>query len=216
MKKENEIAPRQEYVGWADVESVEYKYPPRNAVKYVLRITLVGSSPRVWRKIAVPSNIKLTSLAYVIILAMGWLESHLSMFKKWRKEYHVYMDGADMYDYPIEDASDYALCDLLSKGEEMTFVYDFGDSWRHTVKVLDCLEYDKDEKQHISLLDGKNACPPNDVGGINGYKEMLRILKEEPDDEEAQEYYTWLGSKWDEKFFPAIDTAIALNELNHM
>ncbi len=54
-KKEN-IAPRQEYVGWADVESVEYKYPPRNAVKYVLRITLVGSSPRVWREFAVPSS----------------------------------------------------------------------------------------------------------------------------------------------------------------
>ena len=214
-EKEN-IAPRQEYVGWADIESVEYKYPLIKSQKFVLRITLVGSSPRVWREIAVPSNIKLTSLAHVIVLAMGWQESHLSMFKKWRKEYHVYMDGADMYDYPIEDASDYALCDLLSKGEEMTFVYDFGDSWRHTVKVLDCLEYDKDEKQYIRLLDGKNACPPNDVGGINGYKEMLCILKEDPDDEEAQEYYTWLGSKWDEKFFPAIDTAIALNELNHM
>ena len=77
-EKEN-IAPRQEYVGWADVESVEYKYPLRNAVKYVLRITLVGSSPRVWREIAVPSNIKLSSLAYVIILAMGWEESHLSV-----------------------------------------------------------------------------------------------------------------------------------------
>lgn len=44
-----------------------------------------------------PSNIKLTSLAHVIVLAMGWEESHLSMFKKWKKEYHVYMDGADMY-----------------------------------------------------------------------------------------------------------------------
>jgi hypothetical protein len=55
-----------------------------NAVKYVLRITLVGSSPRVWREIAVPSNIKLTSLAHVIVLAMGWEESHLGMFKKWR------------------------------------------------------------------------------------------------------------------------------------
>lgn len=214
-QKEN-IKPCQVYRGYADIDSVEYKYPLKKSQKFVLRITLVGSSPRVWREIAVPSNIKLTSLAYVIILAMGWEESHLSMFKKWRKEYHVYMDGADMYDYPIEDASDYALCDLLSKGEEMTFVYDFGDSWRHTVKVLDCLEYDKDEKQYIRLLDGKNACPPNDVGGIHGYKEMLRILKEDPDDEEAKEYYTWLGSKWDEKFFPAIDTAIALNELNHM
>ena len=71
MKQSNEIAPCQGYVGWADIESVEYKYPPRNAVKYVLRITLVGSSPRVWREIAVPSTIKLTSLAHVIILAMG-------------------------------------------------------------------------------------------------------------------------------------------------
>lgn len=89
-EKEN-IAPCQKYVGWADIESVEYKYPPRNAVRYVLRITLVGSSPRVWREIAVPSNIKLTSLAHVIVLAMGWEESHLSMFKKWRKEYRLFL-----------------------------------------------------------------------------------------------------------------------------
>ena len=216
MGQKDELAPCQEYRGWADMESVEYKYPRRNAVKCVLRITLVGSSPRVWREIAVPSTIKLTSLAHVIVLAMGWEESHLSLFKKWRKEYHVYMDGADMYDYPIENASEYALCDLLSAGEEMTFVYDFGDNWRHTVKVLDSVTYEKDEKQYIRLRDGKNACPPNDVGGINGYKEMLRTIKEDSDSDEAWEYYMWLGSKWDEKFFPAIDTAIALNELNHI
>lgn len=216
MGQKDELAPCQEYRGRADIESVEYKYPLKSAAKYVLRITLVGSSPRVWREIAVPSTIKLTSLAHVIVLAMGWEESHLSMFKKWKKEYHVYMDGADMYDYPIEDASKFALCDLLGAGEEMTFIYDFGDNWRHTVKALDCQEYGKEEKQQIRLLDGKNACPPNDVGGISGYKEMLNVIKEDPDSDEAWEYYMWLGSKWDEKFFPAIDTAIALNELNHL
>ena len=216
MGQKDELAPCQEYRGRADIESVEYKYPLKSAAKYVLRITLVGSSPRVWREIAVPSTIKLTSLAHVIVLAMGWEESHLSMFKKWRKEYHVYMDGADMYDYPIEDASKFALCDLLGAGEEMTFIYDFGDNWRHTVKVLNCQEYGKEEKQQIRLLDGKNACPPNDVGGISGYKEMLNVIKKDPDSDEAWEYYMWLGSKWDEKFFPAIDTAITLNELNHL
>ena len=215
-QKKNDIAPCQGYRGWADIESVEYKYPRKKPMRYVLRISLTGSSPRVWREIAVPSNIKLTSLAYVIILAMGWEESHLSMFVKGTKEYHVYMEGTYIYDYPIEDASEYALCDLLGAGEEMTFVYDFGDSWRHTVKVMDCVKYGKEEKPSIRLIDGKNACPPNDVGGISGYKEMLRVVKEDPDSEEAWEYYTWLGSKWDEKFFPAIDTAIALNELNHM
>ena len=216
MEQKDELAPCQEYRGWADMEMVEYKYPLKSAAKYVLRITLVGSSPRVWREFAVPSTIKLTSLAHVIVLAMGWEESHLSMFKKWKKEYHVYMDGADMYDYPIEDASKFALCDLLGVGEEMTFIYDFGDNWRHTVKVLDCQEYGKEEKQQIRLLDGKNACPPNDVGGISGYKEMLNVIKKDPDSDEAWEYYMWLGSKWDEKCFPAIDTAIALNELNHL
>lgn len=216
MGQKKDIASCQGYRGYADMEAVEYKYPIKKAQKYVLRITLVGSSLRVWREIAVPSTIKLTSLAHVIVLAMGWEESHVSLFKKWRKEYHVYMDGAELYDYKIEDASEYALCDLLGKGEEMTFIYDFGDSWKHTVKVVDCMEYEKDEKQYIRLLDGKNACPPNDVGGVHGYKEMLRIIKEDPDGEEAREYYTWLGSRWDEKFFPAIDTAIALNELNHL
>lgn len=207
MLKKKDIAACQGYRGYADMEAVEYKYPTQEAQRYVLRITLVGSSPRVWREIAVPSNIKLTSLAHVIVLAMGWEESHLSLFKKWRKEYHVYMEGAELYDYKIEDASDYALCDMLTAGEEMTFIYDFGDTWRHTVKVLECVDYGKEEEQHIRLLDGKNACPPNDVGGIHGYKEMLKVIKEDPDSEEAWEYYTWLGSKWNEKFFPAIDTA---------
>lgn len=96
----------------------------------------------------------------------------------------------------------------------MTFTYDFGDNWRHTVKVVDCVSYGEDER-YIRLIDGKNACPPNDVGGISGYKEMLRILKEEPESDEAREYTEWLDCKWDATYFPAIDTAIALNELNY-
>ena len=214
-QKNNGIAPCQGYRGLADVERVEYKYPRIKPMKCVLRVTLVDSAPKVWREFAVPSSIKLTSLAYVILLAMGWEESHLSMFEKGTKEYHVYMEGTEIYDEPVEDAGEYALGDLMNKGEEMTFVYDFGDSWRHTVKVVECVKYEKDEKPTVRLIDGKNACPPNDVGGIHGYKEMLRVIKEDPNGDEAWEYYTWLGSKWNERFFPAIGTAIALNELNY-
>ena len=83
MDSRKDMAPCQGYQGWADMEMVEYKYPRKGSTMYVLRITLVGSSPRVWREIAVPSTIKLTSLAHVIVLVMGWEESHLSLFKKW-------------------------------------------------------------------------------------------------------------------------------------
>ena len=48
---------------------------------------------------------------------------------------------------------------------------------------------------------------------VNGFE---KDLEEFVDTDEAQEYYTWLGSRWDERYFPAIDTAIALNELNHL
>ena len=43
---------------------------------------------------------------------------------------------------------------------------------------------------------------------------MLRTIKGDPDGDEAWEYYSWLGSKWDERYFPGIDTAIAVEEGN--
>ena len=86
MRQKSDIAPRQGYRGWADMESVEYKYPRKGAVKYVLRISLVGSSPRVWREIAVPSTIKLTSLAHVIILAMGQYSFSLAQRKRTKRD----------------------------------------------------------------------------------------------------------------------------------
>ncbi len=47
MGQKKDIAACQGYRGYADMEAVEYKYPTKKAQKYVLRITLVGSSPRV-------------------------------------------------------------------------------------------------------------------------------------------------------------------------
>lgn len=103
---------------------MELKNQKDELKKYVVRVTLIGSSPKVWREIAVPGTIKLSSLGHIICLAMGWEENHVSLFKKWKKEYHVYMDAAYLYDYSIEYANDYALCDLLNVGEQMTFLYD--------------------------------------------------------------------------------------------
>ena len=83
-------------------------------------------------------------------------------------------------------------------------------------------------KDIFLLVDGNSlmhrafhALPLMDADGVYtnavyGFLSMLlKVIKEDPDSEEAWEYYTWLGSKWNEKFFPAIDTAIALNELNY-
>ena len=45
-------------------------------------------------------------------------------------------------------------------------------------------------------LAGKNACPPDDCGGIPGYYHMLEIIADpkHPDHEHMKE---WLGGEWD-------------------
>ena len=47
---------------------------------YELRITLKGSKPPIWRRVAVPADIKLGTLHEVIQIAMGWTDSHLHQF----------------------------------------------------------------------------------------------------------------------------------------
>ncbi len=48
--------------------------------KCTIRIKLRNISPSIWRKIEVPSSVKLTSLAEITITAMGWENTHLHQF----------------------------------------------------------------------------------------------------------------------------------------
>lgn len=48
---------------------------------YEVRITLNGSKPPIWRKLAVPSDIILGDLHDVIQITMGWTNSHMHRFR---------------------------------------------------------------------------------------------------------------------------------------
>jgi hypothetical protein len=56
------------------------------------------------------------------------------------------------------------------------YEYDFGGSWAHEVVVEKILPADP-KKKYAVCLDGKNACPPEDGGGIWGYYELLKAVK---------------------------------------
>ena len=47
---------------------------------YELRITLTGSKPAIWRRVAVPGDVTLGRLHDVIQIVMGWTNSHLHQF----------------------------------------------------------------------------------------------------------------------------------------
>jgi len=61
-------------------------------------------------------------------------------------------------------------------GDSIDYLYDFGDYWEHTIE----LKFIENDPQYLVLpllLNGKNACPPEDCGGTHGYQEIKEILK---------------------------------------
>lgn len=142
-------------------------------------------------------------------IVMGWTNSHLHSFSKGEKKYVI----ADE-EYPDDylDELDFVLADLLENpGDSFIYQYDFGDSWTHKV-VLEKTE-SADRAYLVSCLDGRRACPPEDVGGIRGFADFLEAI-EDPEHPEHQSYCAWLGCRFDADSFSPMIVNSQLYELN--
>jgi hypothetical protein len=66
---------------------------------------------------------------------------------------------------------------LRELGRESVYLYDFGDGWAHAIEVLGV------GGERPGCLYGEGMCPPEDVGGPEGYAEMLGVLADRIDDQ---------------------------------
>ncbi len=171
---------------------------------YQLRIELRGIKPAIWRRIVVPSSIKLSKLHVVLLWTMGWQGGHLHVFTIGDTEY-----GEPDPDYPmsppVEREDRITLARALGPYKTFTYLYDFGDSWEHRVKVERILPGDPPLKSPICLT-GANACPPEDVGGAPGYIEFLDAI-DDPTHEDHEALLKWCGGQFD-------PTALDIEEVN--
>lgn len=183
--------------------------------KLKLKITLTDSSPEVWRTLEVPSNIRLESFAEVIEVAMGWEGYHLHLFRKGKNIYLPDYEKDDNFlreDKIEKSSSATSLGEVLpKKGSRIEYEYDFGDSWMHTITLESQEAYKKDDIRSIILIDGANACPPEDCGGIWGYRRILEAL-EHPRTKAAREYREWLGKDFNPQKFNIKKTKIEMND----
>ena len=166
---------------------------------YVLKITLKGSKPPIWRRVAVPSDIKLSKLHDVIQIVMGWDDCHLHQFAT-RDD--LYFGSTDP-EFGLQDVYDerrYRLHDIAEgKGSRFDYEYDFGDGWEHRIEVIKAEPPKPDGKYPICLA-GKRACPPEDCGGVWGYYDMLEAAKD-PTHELHESYSEWLSQDFDPEAF---------------
>lgn len=156
---------------------------------YHLRIELDGIAPAIWRELAVPSDFTLLDLHDVIQIAMGWEGEHLHQFEVGKR---IFGDPETAGDLEVEDEDVVTLDQLITrKGNRFRYVYDFGDDWSHTIRILEVLK-DGSTLPQLIVLAGERAAPPEDCGGIPGYYALLYAL-EHPSEQESADWLEWHG-----------------------
>ena len=89
---------------------------------------------------------------------------------------------------------------IKSEKQKFTYLYDFGDSWEHTIVVEKILEKDQSKKYPI-CLEGERACPPEDCGSIPGYYNLIKIRKNKKHPQYEELIVEWLGEDYDPELF---------------
>jgi hypothetical protein len=108
---------------------------PTPAPVLQLRIELDDIEPLVWRRVPLPANITLRRLHRVIQAAMGWTNSHLHEFVIDGQHYGVPVLDDDMLTYRVIAETRTRLLNALNGRRRFDYLYDFGDSWEHLIRV---------------------------------------------------------------------------------
>lgn len=179
---------------------------PRNLRNlYQIKVSLNDVKPPIWRRLLISSTTNLSELHNIIQVAMGWTDTHL----------HQFIVGNERYGIPDPDFEDgtkpedgIRIGTLLKKEKQwIIYEYDFGDGWKHKIILEKILPY-KSGETAPKCIGGRRGCPPEDVGGVWGYKEFLEAYndKTHPGHKENME---WAGEYFDpERFGP--------NEINEI
>ncbi|MCX6880786.1 MAG: DUF1186 domain-containing protein [Verrucomicrobia bacterium] len=168
-----------------------------------VRVSLCGTDPEVWREVLVPGRYSLLDLHRVIQAVMPWDGDHLHRFAHAGKSYYAKQEWSHSRDDGMEHAK---LLHDLTPGEELSYIYDFGDNWWHDVRISKVQEVAADLRLP-HCLGGENACPPDDIGGTGGYYQALRTLQDPQ--AEAHDYFVqWFGKD----FAPGAFDPVEANE----
>ena len=74
-----------------------------------------------------------------------------------------------------------------------------GDTWAHIIRVKKLMPAQVEVRYPV-CVDGKRACPPEDCGGVWGYEEFLKAVRN-PKHPEHEEMLEWAGGSFDPEHF---------------
>ena len=178
-------------------------YICRKKFSHVLqfKIGLKDIRPPIWRRIQVPEIYTFWDLHVAVQDAMGWQDQHLHEWllkdQNTGEVVHLGIYPAEFEDEP-EVTMDWEI--PIQHLAPLPYVsidynYDFGDGWEHIV-FFEGRFPKASGKTYPCCTEGQRTCPPEDVGGPDGYQEFLSAVKDpkHPDHEDM--------SRWCDSFDP--------------
>lgn len=151
---------------------------------FQFKVELEDTSPVVWRSFQVPHSISFYELHEVLQVVMGWMNSHLFMFRSGDLIITEESDEDSWEDAEFRDAREIKLHELISAPKDkIVYEYDFGDSWEHTLTLEKILTEEEVQFAVPRCTAGAYACPPEDCGGVPGFERIKQIMSNSKNDE---------------------------------
>ena len=165
-----------------------------------LLIRLDLGAYRASRRVVVPLGVTFNELHDIIQIAFDWQDSHLHEFnlfdEKGRCRINIISEFEDDFeprqDCPIVLDKEIRVDGTIGDATKITYSYDYGDGWIHDITVRAIVsDYDKN---YPTCLMAEGNRPPEDVGGIPGFKAYLAIMND-PEHPEYAAMKSWTDSK---------------------
>jgi Plasmid pRiA4b ORF-3-like protein len=137
---------------------------------HVVKVTLHGAKPPVWRRLEIPSVMPLDLVHEVLQVAFDWTGYHLHCFETVGGVYGDPLQD-DWSDSGAGDESAVALAQVAgTEKAKVVYVYDFGDDWRHDI-VVEKIQPAVPGVAYPRCTGGRGETPAEDSGGIWAFNE---------------------------------------------
>ncbi len=160
---------------------------------FTLRLSIVGATPPVWRRLIVRESMWLSRLHDSIQVIFDWFDYQTHAFNLDDLRFGNPLKRETL---SIEDDRDVTLADLdLEHRDRFTYGYHFGEGWQVEIRVEKIGTVTKGVN-YPTCTAGEHAGPPEDCGGLEAFHDMLACIKE-PQTDLGREWLEWLGPDYD-------------------
>lgn len=183
-------------IPWLAALHATFPTPTKSSI-YQLRVLLLGSEPRVWRRLLVQADTSLLDLHDILQAAFGWTNDHMHQFVVAGV---IYQCDPSPWNRRVSDETRATLVttfpQLYAAG---IYEYDFGDRWTIEIQVERIVEPEPDVEYPV-CIGGKRSGPPEDSGGVWQFNAMCMAIRD-PKHPGFDDALAWFGDEFDPEAF---------------